>query len=394
MKAIKISFNLDRLHLPHSQTAVFTYDQEILTFSCAFDGHDEPLRVVAKAEEGDQISAVFFSYRIELYVNDELKDEEWPHGDYLADLTNFRNTPTDFVVEEVTETDYNSLPSVIDTFSDASNWIPAENVFIGDCMPYTDSGRYHVLYLKDRRQHKSKWGKGAHQWEHISTDDFSTWQIHPMAVSIDEPNEGSICTGSHIVRDGKHYLYYTIRTMDGSPAPICRSISFDGYHFQKDKSFSFFLSEKYRGSSARDPKIVLDSNGLFHMFITTTYLPKELGCLVHLTSEDLDNWHEEEVPIYVSKSKEEPECPDYFEFNGKYYLIFSIKGKGLYLVSDKPFSDFKEPSNALIPCESVPKASIFNGKIIFTGFRGNGGYGGTLALRCATQDKDGNLIFE
>ena len=41
------------------------------------------------------------------------------------------------------------------------------------------------------------------------------------------------------------YLFYTVRMSDDYAALIKRRVSCDGYHFEKDNSFSMFLSEKY-----------------------------------------------------------------------------------------------------------------------------------------------------
>ena len=75
-----------------------------------------------------------------------------------------------------------------------------------------------------------------------------------MAVEIDDPKEGSICTGSWMFDGDKHYLFYTVRMCDGSPARICRS-----------------------------------------------------------ESEDLTEWRELDEPLYIApEGMGEPECPDYF----------------------------------------------------------------------------------
>ena len=215
-----------------------------------------------------------------------------------------------------------------------------------------------------------------------------------MAVEIDDPNEGSICTGSYMQDGQRHILFYTVRTCDGSPAPIRRSVSADGYHFEKDKGFGFTLSEKYTGASARDPKVVRGEDGLYHMFVTTTLRAEGLGCLAHLTSRDLDAWTEEEAPIYVAPAEGgEPECPDYVAYGGRYYLIFSLHGVGQYRVSDQPFAGFREPKNAVIPCKSVPKCAQWQGKLVFAGFDGKGKYAGTLTLRDAAADANGELVF-
>ena len=181
---------------------------------------------------------------------------------------------------------------------------------------------------------------------------------------------------------------------DHSPAPIRRSISKDGYHFDKDNDFSIILSNKYNGESARDPKVILADDGLYHMFLTTSLEAEQKGCLAHLISKDLCKWEETENPIYTSESSDQPECPDYIKYNGYYYLIFSLRGKAHYMVSKKPLDGWIMPENPIIPCDSVPKGAVWNDKIMFTGFKPINGYAGTMTFASAVNDENGILIFE
>ena len=358
--------------------------------------HGEKIRALnlnSIAYLNDKIEIKVMPYRLELIVNGKIEDEEWSFGEALYKESD--EIIGDVLVAEFTPEKIN-LPSVIGTFKNAEGWRPEENVYVGDCMPYTYEDKYHVLYLKDRHNHRSKFGKGAHQWEHVSTSDFIKWDIHPMAVEITETFEGSVCTGSFIASDEKKYLYYTIRMSDGSSAPIMRSFSFDGYHFEKDKDFKFYLSDKYTGESARDPKVIKDNDGIYHMFVTSTLISANKGALVHLTSKDAETWVEKEEPIYISPNRDEPECSDYFEYKGYYYLVFSLGGRGNYLYSKKPFSEWITPEDPYIPCKTVPKAAVFGGKIIFTGYNNlwNELYAGTMAFKIADAKEDGQLIFE
>lgn len=364
-----------------------------IAFSVWYDFNERPLTLRANAKADDCVNVKIFDCRIELYVGETLCDEEWGCGKCYADGAKFvENKASATVSEAVFER--KAEPSVLYTFENAEGWRPGAGVFVGDCMPYSDGERYHVIYLKDRHRHTSKWGLGAHQWNHISTSDFKIWQVHPTMVEITEPWEGSVCTGSHISDGGRHYLFYTVRTCDGSPAPIMRSTSEDGCHYEKDGGFSFNLSEKYHQPSARDPKLVKDENGRYHMFVTTSLAESGLGCLAHLVSDDLDTWTEESEPIYVSPDGDQPECPDYFTKDGYYYLIFSHRGVGHYLYSDKPFCDWKTPKEPTIPCDRVPKCAVFGKKIVFAGFKTDGGYAGTLTFTTADVGEDGELVFE
>ena len=399
MQNIKIEFNVEKLpfyavsHKYGRKTFEVQAFDGIITVSVQYDYRRNPLELTSSVKDGDSVSVIIYGYRIELYVNGELKDEEWPIGERFFKIGDNVICDKTVKVMECGEEE-KDIPSVISTFENAEGWRPEENVFVGDCMPYRKNDEYHVLYLKDRHHHRSKWGMGAHQWELISTKDFKTWSIHPMAVPITKDWEGSICTGSWIEKDGREYLYYTIRRAYGLPAIICRSVSNDGYHFEKDEDFGFTLSEKFNGPVARDPKVIKDENGIYHMFLTTVLIKENLGCLAHYISKDLEVWEEAEKPIHVVENSDHPECPDYFKYNGKYYLVFSIRGRARYLVSDKPFDGFERIDDALIPCAGVPKCAPWGDKLIFTGFKPIDGYAGTMTFKGATADESGKLIFE
>ena len=131
------------------------------------------------------------------------------------------------------------------------------------------------------------------------------------------------------------------------------------------------------------------------MFVTTSLMTGDLagrGCLAHLISSDGRTWEETE-PIYVSSDGDQPECSDYFVLNGWHYLVFSHRGRGQYRLSREPFAGWIAPGDPDIPCESVPKAAIWHGRILFTGFRRIEGYAGTLTFTEAWQDPDGTLRF-
>ncbi len=251
----------------------------------------EPLTLAASdLPEGASLALLLLPWRIELWADGWLRDEEWPCGTlFLTDVPDEAWAAAGITADSAPDnhdranltlrapdfkTDCgisaNDAPERIigqllsqNGENPAEGWKPSDpGVFAGDCMPYTDTDpdgveRYHVLYLKDRRHHRSKWHKGAHQWAHMSTRDLKNWDLHPLAVSVDDPAEGSICTGSWLrTADGTHYLYYTVRQIDASPAPILRSVSEDGYAFRRDPEFRIELSDRYHGPSARDPKIV------------------------------------------------------------------------------------------------------------------------------------------
>ena len=365
----------------------------ILTVSVQYDYERRPLSLNGEISVGNRVEVILMNHRIELYINGELRDEEWPAGNKFFEMGDMLVPEVKVAVSEYVEKK-EEFPAVISGFENAEGWYPGNGVFVGDCMPYRRNDEYHVLYLKDRHHHKSKWGLGAHQWEHISTVDFKKWDIHPMAVPITDATETSICTGSWIKHGNLEYLYYTVRMGREIPAPIRRSVSSDGYHFEKDTDFGFAISERYHQASARDPKVIYGEDGLLHMFLTTSLIGENKGCLAHYISKDMEVWEDFGEPIYISADAAQPECPDYFQYKGKYYLIFSLHGKAHYMVSEKPFEGFVMPEHPIIPCESVPKGAEWDGKLVFTGFKRMNGYGGSMTFKVATATETGELVFE
>ena len=91
-------------------------------------------------------------------------------------------------------------------------WTPrGHNSWVGDVATFYHSGRYHVFYLYDRRHHASKFGRGAHYFEHLSTADFKTWVEHEAATPIEEQWE-TFGTGTPFVIDGKFCVAYGFHT--------------------------------------------------------------------------------------------------------------------------------------------------------------------------------------
>ena len=387
--------------------AVIEYDG-VLTVRVWSDFRKEPLTLKANAQPGDTASLSVFRARMELRVNGELCDEEWQYGKlYLEkDCAQSGDIPVKISEKETEGTVGTNTRRAIAT---AQIRIPGVN--IGDCIPFSDpenDGRYHLIYLYDRHHHGSKWGFGAHQWAHLTTTDFENWDEYPMAVPITEPWEGSICTGSvcKAVKDDKktaYYAWYAVRMCDRSPARITCACSDDMVRFTKCKEF-FSLPEGYEPTSARDP-MVFYLDGLYHMFVTTSRLSDNTGCLAHLVNDRMaiDGWKNAGIALpwgdIASPGDErrfwQPECPDHFRMGDYFYLVFGIGGVGHYVYSKDPYSGWVYDENNTIPCGNVPKSAVLpgDGRRIFCGFICEGGYGGRLRAIEAKQKGDGRLEF-
>lgn len=82
-------------------------------------------------EEKDTVDLVLLPYRIELYVNDLLVDEEWPAGERLFAFGDEINATVDPSVEQYYEV-IEDEPNVTASFEDAEGWYPGGGIFVGD----------------------------------------------------------------------------------------------------------------------------------------------------------------------------------------------------------------------------------------------------------------------
>lgn len=271
------------------------------------------------------------------------------------------------------------------------------NVHVGDAMPCTAEGRFRVYYLLDRRNHRSMWTFGGHEWAQVSTTDLRHWEEHPLALRIDGQPHGSLCTGAVLWHDGVCHAFYTVRVPDRTAAPLCRATSADGVNFTKAPPL-LTLTAPYAPPPARDPVVFHSpADGRFHLLVTTALADEAgretCGCLAHLTSADLAHWTQQE-PFLVLDRIDHPECPDYFERGGWHYLLFGIRGVTHYRMSRALFGPWVAPPNDVLdgPHARVMKTAPFGGdRRLGAAFVPDGGYGGDLLVRDLVFHADGTL---
>lgn len=282
-------------------------------------------------------------------------------------------------------------------------FIPAgEGLFVGDCIPFYHNGTFYLYWLIDKRHHSLLGGLGGHQWVLSTTNDLKTWVHYPVVLGIDEEWEKSICTGSVAFHDNKFYAFYATRLIDKDGRvneQLSYAISDDGINFTKQKPNPFYTSAPgYSKRDFRDPKVVIDKDGLFHLFVASMQDKKAInaGCLVHLVSRDLKTWDVKE-PLLTGHGWV-PECPDYFKWNDWYYLISGH----YYFRSKHPYGPWEYPSGQIFdePYTAVPKTAVFDGRRIAASWipskkdnkdNGQGQFGGNILLRELIQHKDGTL---
>ena len=174
-----------------------------------------PLALLKKPDGEHQIVLSFTGVRWTMYADGELLDNDFPFGYPQWAGENAWKLDSTYVKEAAIY-----MPAIEPTKKaarapDASPiqyWIPpGHNNWVGDVVTCFYQGRYHVFYLYDRRHHQSKFGCGAHYFEHISTKDFKTWTEHEAATPLEEQWE-CIGTGVPFVFNNQLCLSYGLHT--------------------------------------------------------------------------------------------------------------------------------------------------------------------------------------
>lgn len=232
---------------------------------------------------------------------------------------------------------------------------PPDPYFVGDCMPFFHEGTFYLYWLQDEGHHQGKNGLGGHQWALSTSRDLVNWTQHGLVIGIDEEWECSICTGSTFYHEGVFYGFYATRKANGTEH-LGLAISADGIHFRKKQPNPFASPRAGMEAAYRDPFVFRENaTGLFHMLVSAHFKDYPLagrgGFLEHLISSDLRNWKAVE-PFLVPGLVGTPECSDYFEWNGWYYLIFSCSGVARYRMSRNPLGPW-----------TCPPVDTFNGEM-------------------------------
>jgi beta-fructofuranosidase len=374
-----------------------------------------PLRPIPLAQKSVFLLR-YSGFRLDLYCDGVLVDQEWPMGQVLTGAT-----PTIEVAAPAAHVSIWGTPltdaSIVAANGGESQVARRTNAFFGpepanmqysrprgfntnagDAMPFYHDGAFHLFYLLDRRQHHSKWGLGAHQWAHVSSTDLVHWTEYPIALPIDHEWEGSICTGSIYYHDGIYHAYYATRMPDRSEH-LATAVSRDGIHFQKILPTPFAEpAPPFIHGPNRDPSVFGDGSQ-FHMLVTAAVTGSNgsasEGALEHLTSPDLSQWSVGQKPILLSGSGDQPECSDLFKWGNWYYLLYSLRGTTHYKMAASPLGPWVSPATEILdgPEAIVMKSAAFKGnRRILVGFlQRDGHYGGDRIFRELLQQKDGIL---
>ena len=386
-----------------------------LVLKSPIDGREErmaigfPVAMLEKPLGEHELVLNFSGVRWTMFVDGKLVDNDFPIGYPAAGKMKSWKINPDFVSratlystavhpERKEGTEARVMPQL-------QYWTPqAHNAWVGDVVSLYHKGRYHLFYLYDRRGHQSKFGKGGHYFEHLSTADFRHWTEHEAAVPIDEQWE-TFGTGTPFVWKNRlclSYGYHTTRiypreqttlpamyeyleengctgafdrhTLAGVPAGSSYAVSDDGIHFRKTGKL-FHPCE--------NPSVYTDADGRLKMLAN-------YGARGTWTSDSIDGgWRciDQDFPPGG-------DCTFFFHWGDYDYIIggFTRLWAKQESQPDSAYQDMAAKGWDFYNGISVPTiAEIPGGRFVMAGWLWMKAWGGPLVIHELTQLPDGRI---
>lgn len=182
-------------------------------------------------------------------------------------------------------------------------------------------GMYHAFFQYN--PFEPKWG--PMHWGHAVSRDLIHWQELPIALfpDMDYEDAGGCYSGSAIEKEGVLYLFYTsVSHQLGQTQSV--AFSKDGITFEKYEGNPVIRKFPPDGSKDfRDPK-VSKINDTYYMVCGSG--KSRIGKILLYQSDDLLNWRYIGVLFEDASCGEVLECPDFFQLDGKFVLMFSKMG--------------------------------------------------------------------
>lgn len=207
-----------------------------------------------------------------------------------------------------------------------------DNGNVGDPMPFYDPKEhdFKIMYLQNDIPNRTPgvfhpiWG--------VKTADLANYDFMRELIPCGEAGsqDAAIGTGSTVFNpdDGLYYNFYTGNKLNPKANEngqvIMMATSNDFVHWFKRPGFIIKGNEfGYDRNDFRDPCVFRTDDGVWHMLICTLNMKRE-GVIAEFVSKNLLDWTSAGVFMNMHGDRFY-ECPDVFEMNGWWYMIYSEK---------------------------------------------------------------------
>ena len=199
-------------------------------------------------------------------------------------------------------------------------------------------GQYHLF--SQFYPYKPVWG--PMHWGHWVSRDLVKWDWVGTALAPDSPFDDLGCFSGTAVPDGDRLiLMYTGVHKDASGRTVqeqCIATTTDGVHFEKWPCNPVINASHLPADGSpvdfRDPKLLRTDTGWRAIVANRG---EKVGRQLSFSSPDLINWTCD--GIFLEGIGEMPECPDYFDLDGKKAMItcaIGMEREGLRFPSTQP----------------------------------------------------------
>lgn len=211
--------------------------------------------------------------------------------------------------------------------------------WVGDLIPLSHDGKFYLFYLHDKREGKTQDDYGYRTtWNLLITTDGTDIVDQGVVLptgSRDDIDE-SCYTGSVIEdENGVFHMFYTAQNISlsrfskyGKPLQfIMHATSQDLISWEKHYDSAFGADEDiYEANDWRDPYVFFNkAENCYYMLVAARVKgspSKTGGCIALCISTDLWNWKVCK-PFYSPAAYMAHECPDLFQLNDWWYLVYS-----------------------------------------------------------------------
>lgn len=368
-----------------------------------------PLAMLGKRRSEHECVLTFSGVRWTMYAGGEVVDNDFPFGyPRWLERNTWKLDPKSVKSAEL------FFPAIQDRKAPGDRilkepiqyWLPrGHNSWTGDVVTAVHQGRYHIFYLYDRRHHQSKFGKGAHYFEHLSSKDLKTWTEHEAATPLEEQWE-CIGTGTPFVFHDRLHLSYGLHTgrvypderttwpaqweylkrsgrtgsfpratTPGVPAGATYSVSSDGVSKFNKSGVTFH--------PCQNPSVYVDPEGRLRMLANA-------GSKGTWESESIDGGWRPICPDFPPGG----DCTFYFRWGKFDYIVGGFTGLWSKPANapDSEYEDLVRKGLDFYDGSNVPAITgIGGGRHVMAAWIPIRGWGGSLVIRELVQFADGRI---
>jgi len=288
--------------------------------------------------------------------------------------------------------------------------------FVGDVIPFVHGGRFHLFYLHEIRENA---GSGT-AWGLVVTDDFVVFEDLGPVLASGGPHAADFnaYTGSVIADGERLHMFYTghnpARIGPDGVTPlqvVMHAVSGgDPSRWEKVPTDTFGAPEGYEPGDWRDPYVFrVPGEDQWRMVLAARHdrgPSRRRGVIAQLRSSDLSTWQVVQ-PFWDPRRYITHECPDVFEWNGWWYLVYSEFSESFtarYRIARSPEGPWSVPERDTIDGRAfyAAKSVERDGRRFFVGWiatregdvdDGPWQWAGTMSVLEAQQADDGTLRF-